>query len=98
MKEGCHSMKVILAAVVVLACAGCGATPQQAAVVTSNRDVQVDFLFEKDGYCMYRFDDGHTVHFLIPCDSSKRVAVVIDAPCIHVGKTCQTVEDAHVSR
>jgi hypothetical protein len=53
--------KVFAIALLSVALTGCYKDPQ--ATTTEGMGIQVDFLFEKDGIKVYRFNDGGGYHY-----------------------------------
>ena len=59
-------MKRFLLLALLAVLSGCSADPE-ATEQTSNPDVSVGKLFEKDGYTVYRFSDaGRWVYYVVP--------------------------------
>lgn len=61
-------MKLLIITIVMLLLSAChDPAPAIKRTKSSNPGISIDFLFEKDGYKMYRFmDDGREVYFTVP--------------------------------
>jgi hypothetical protein len=68
-------MKKTLLALFTFTLSGCLNNPQSTDYVGANNKIRVDFLFEKDGVRVYRFnDDGYYHYFTTNGETISRVS------------------------